>query len=120
MKPHIDETGFGYIVIDGSKIENDIIIRLSGDIDKRKKSLSKAVYGTSHTVSLDEAEYIYEKGAKELVVGCGQDGMLSMSDEASEFFEENDCEVYIKPTQKAIEHWNKEKGKVIALFHITC
>ena len=49
MKPAIDETDFGYIVIEGARIEHDVLIRLSGAIKKRKKKLSKAVYGTSHT-----------------------------------------------------------------------
>ena len=56
MKPGISDTGFGYITIEGSTIEHDIVIRLSGEIKKRKKKLSKAVYGTSHTVSLEEAK----------------------------------------------------------------
>ena len=43
MKPAIDKTGFGYLQIEGSKIKHDIVIRLSGEIKKRKKKLSKAV-----------------------------------------------------------------------------
>jgi hypothetical protein len=29
-----------------------VLIRLGGKVAKRKKKLSKAVYGTSHTISL--------------------------------------------------------------------
>ena len=65
MKPAISDTGFGYITIEGLKIENDIVIRRSGMIKKRKKKLSKAVYGTSHTVSLEEAKHIYQDGAEQ-------------------------------------------------------
>ncbi len=120
MKPNIDETEFGYITVDGDRIEHDIMIRLSGEVVKRKKSLSKAIYGTSHTVSLDEAKYVYEAGAKQVIIGAGQDGMVSLSNEAAEFFEKKDCEVDIKPTPTAIKRWNKAKGKVIAMFHVTC
>ncbi len=49
-----------------------MVIRLSGAIKKRKKKLSKAVYGTSHTISLDEAKQIYEDGAERLIIGSGQ------------------------------------------------
>jgi len=60
MKPKIDKTKFGMITISGTKYENDVIIRLDGRVEKRKKKLSKAIYGTSHIISLDEAKYIYE------------------------------------------------------------
>src|ERR1035437_1191522 len=86
MRPRIDGTQFGSITIDGSDIEHDVLIRLSGDIKKRKKKLSKAVFGTSHTISLDEAEYLFEKGAERLIVGSGQNGMVTLSDEAATYF----------------------------------
>lgn len=39
-------------------------------MEKRRKKRSKSIFGTSHTVSLNEAEYIYEKGAVRLIVGA--------------------------------------------------
>ena len=56
MKPKIEATTFGSITIDGREIENDVILTLDGSVKKRKKKLSKKVYGTSHTVSRDEAK----------------------------------------------------------------
>ena len=41
----IDRTEFGEITIDGKTYEHDVIIRLSGEIVKRKKKLSKRLYG---------------------------------------------------------------------------
>jgi hypothetical protein len=120
MKPAIDETDFGYIVIDGTKIEHDVVIRLSGEVKKRKKKLSKAVYGTSHTVSLDEAKHIYEDGAERLIIGSGQTGMVSLSDEAADYFQKKQCAVDLHPTPRAIKEWSKAKGAVIGLFHVTC
>ena len=120
MKPVISDTGFGYITIEGSKIEHDIVIRLSGEIRKRKKKLSKAVYGTSHTVSLAEAKHIYQDGAKRLIIGSGQEGLVSLSEEALDYFKKKKCEVDLQPTPSAIEYWNKAQGAVIGLFHVTC
>ena len=120
MKPGISDTGFGYITIEGSKIEHDIVIRLSGEIKKRKKKLSKAVYGTSHTVSLEEAKHIYQDGAKRLIIGSGQAGVLRLSEEALDYFNKKRCEVELQPTPSAIEFWNKAEGAVIGLFHVTC
>ncbi len=59
MKPSIDQTSFGSITIEGTIFEHDVIIRLNGLVEKRKKKLSKAVYGTSHIVSLAEAKHIH-------------------------------------------------------------
>lgn len=120
MKPQIDGTEFGSITIAGSEIEHDVLIRLSGEIKKRKKKLSKAVFGTSHTLSREEAEYIFEKGAERLIVGSGQDGMVTLSEEASEYFRQKGVRVDLFPTPEAIRQWNKAKGHTIGLFHVTC
>ena len=120
MKPKIDKTKFGVITISGTKYENDVIIRLDGQVEKRKKKLSKAIYGTSHIISLDEAKYIYEKGAERLIVGTGQSGMAKHSDEAADYLKNKGCRVDLHPTPEAIQLWNEAKGAVIALFHVTC
>jgi len=120
MKPRIDGTQFGSITIDGSDIEHDVLIRLSGEIKKRKKKLSKAVFGTSHTISLEEAEYIFEKGAARLIIGSGQNGMVTLSPEAAAYFEKKGVRIDLAPTPDAIEQWNKAKGPAIGLFHVTC
>jgi hypothetical protein len=70
MRPRIDRTEFGSITIEGEVIEYDVIVRLNGKVKKRKKKLSKAVYGTSHTISLDEAKHVYQKGTEELIIGA--------------------------------------------------
>jgi len=120
MNPAIRDTGFGYITVEGSKIEHDIIIRLSGKVKKRKKKLSKAVYGTSHIVSLEEAKHIYQNGAERLIIGSGQEGMLRLSEEAIVYFQKKKCRVNLQPTPKAMKYWDKAKGPVIGLFHVTC
>ena len=120
MKPAINDTGFGYITVEGSKIEHDIVIRLSGKIRKRKKKLSKAVYGTSHIVSLEEAKQVYQGGAEELIIGSGQEGTVRLSEEAAEYFKKKKCKVSLRPTPRAIKYWDKAQGAVIGLFHVTC
>ena len=120
MKPRIDATEFGSITIDGCVIEHDVIVRLGGKVKKRKKKLSKRVYNTSHIVSLDEAKHVFEKGAERLIVGSGQQGMVVLSDEAEDYFRRKGCAVELAPTPVAVQRWNKAKGAVIGLFHVTC
>ena len=120
MKPKIDKTKFGMITISGTKYENDVIIRLDAHVKKRKKKLSKAIYGTSHIISLDESKYVYEKGAERLIVGTGQTSMAKLSDEAADYLKIKGCQLDLQPTPVAIQLWNEAKGTVIALFHVTC
>jgi len=120
MKPTIDSTRFGSITIEGEKYENDVLIRLGGGVKKRKKKLSKAIFGTSHVISLDEARYVFEEKADQLIIGTGQSGMVKLSDEAADYFSRNKCQVHLLPTPEAIHIWNKSDGKIIALFHVTC
>ncbi|HSQ74780.1 MAG TPA: MTH938/NDUFAF3 family protein [Bacteroidota bacterium] len=118
----IDSTEFGSITIDGTPYSHDVLIRLSGDVTKRKKKLSKKYYGTSHIISREEAEFIYEKACSTVVVGSGQYGNVKLSPEAAEFFEHHDCRVVLLPTPEAIETYNKKKNKakIVGLFHVTC
>jgi hypothetical protein len=120
VRPRIDGTAFGSITIEGSAIDHDVLIRLSGEIQKRTKKLSKAVFGTSHIISLEEAKDIFEKGAERLIIGSGQQGMVTLSKEASEYFTNKQVRVDLSPTPDAMHRWNTANGAIIGLFHVTC
>jgi len=91
MKPKINSTEFGSKrkstsdTIEGEKYEHDVVIRLDGKMrrwnfrKKRKKKLSKAIYGTSHVISLDEATAIFEEKAERLIIGTGQSGLFHVT-----------------------------------------
>ncbi len=116
----IDDTEFGSITIDGKTYEHDVIIRLSDKVVKRKKKLSKRIYGTSHTVSEDEARFVFEKGCKELILGTGQYGRVALSPEAAAYFEKKGCKVVAQPTPEAIKVFNFSRKTRVGLFHVTC
>jgi len=120
MEPHIDATEFGSITILGEVHDHDVVIRLGGKVKKRKKKLSKAQYGTSHVVSLEEAKHIFDDGAERLIVGTGQSGVLELSNKASAYFRKMGCSVELHPTPRAVKAWNSARGAVIGVFHVTC
>ena len=120
LRPRIDNTTFGSITIEGRKIENDVILRLDGSVQKRKKKLSKNVYGTSHKISLEEAKYVYEKGAELLIIGAGQYRRVLMSEEAEKYLSKQGCRIRLTATGRAITAWNTADEKAIGLFHVTC
>lgn len=116
----IESTEFGSITIDGKRYEFDVVVRMSGEITKRKKKLSKKYYGTSHMISKDEAKFVYEKGCEQLILGTGQYGNVKLSKEAAEYFDKKHCEVIAQPTPKAVDSFNKSRKDRIGLFHVTC
>jgi hypothetical protein len=121
MKPHINESIFGSIIVENLKFHHDIFIGLDGHIKKRKKKLSKKIYGTSHLISLDEIQYIYEEGAVLLILGTGQYSRTRLSEEAEAYLKNKKCKVKLLSTEMAIETWNDTKhSKTIGLFHVTC
>ena len=120
MKPTVGATSFGSITVDGERIGHDIIIRLDGAVKKRKKKLSKRVYGTSHRISLAEAQHVFEEGAQLLIIGAGQHGLVRLDEQAQRFLDEQGCQVRLLPTPEAIKAWNEAEGAVIGLFHVTC
>jgi hypothetical protein len=122
VKPRIQGTRFGSITVDGEEISHDVLVLPSGKVRKRKKKLSKAVYGTSHTISLAEAEHVYDRGEspRRLIIGTGQHGMVHLSPEADHFLQQKGCAVFLAPTPEAIDTWNAAGGKVAGLFHVTC
>src|SRR5258706_14991766 len=70
----IDSTICGAITIDGKTYEHDVVVRLSGEVVKRKKKLSKKLYGTSHVLSKDEAKFSLREGVRPGCHRLGSDG----------------------------------------------
>ena len=122
MKPPIEATQFGSITLGGVVYDHDVVVCPDATVKRRKKKLSKAVYGTSHTISLDEAKYVYGQGegAETLIIGGGQYGRVELSPEAAEYLARKRCDIVLLPTPDVIPTWNKAKGKAIGLFHVTC
>ena len=116
----IDGTEFGSITIDGKKYEHDVFIHRSGRVEKRRKKLSKAEYGTSHIISKAEAKFILEDGCDLLIIGGGQEGNVRLSPEASAYFKKKGCRVVLQPTPEAVRSFNASREKKIGLMHVTC
>ena len=116
----IDRTVFGSITVDGKKYDHDVVIHLSGQVEKRRKKLSKAKYGTSHIISKAEAKSIFENGCDEVIIGAGQQGNVRLSPEACAYLEKKGCRVTVRPTPEAITSFNQARGHKIGLMHVTC
>ena len=121
MRQTIGETGFGYIVVNGTRCDHDVVLSPKGNVKKRKKRISKAIHGSGHTVAREElAAYLEGKECTLLIVGTGQNGILSLSDEARAYLDERGIPHRMQKTPDAIEAFNEATGKRRALIHVTC
>ena len=120
MQPRIDAVRFGTVIVDGAVYRHDIVILPGGEIRARPKELSKRLYGTSHTISVAEAEAVWQPGVGELIVGAGFLGRVHLSAEAAAYLSERQCQTTVLPLRQAARRWNEAEGPVAGLFHITC
>ncbi len=126
----LEETGFGYIVVNGKRHNYDIVLYPSGEVRRRRKDLSKKYrdrYG--HTpLSREELElYIEEAGDIEyLVIGTGQYGVLPLTPDTTKYIEELEekgIKIIIDKTPNilsTISRLKEENKKVLAIIHTTC
>lgn len=116
----INDTHFGAITIDGQTYDHDVVIRMTEVIEARRKKLSKKYYGTSHRLSREEAEFLWEVGCPLLILGTGQYDSLALSEEAAAFFAERQCVILARPTPEAVRLFNATAAPKAAMFHVTC
>jgi hypothetical protein len=120
VRPRIDSTRFGSITVEGQVYRHDLLICPDGEVLPRSNELSKAVYGTSHVISLDEARQVYQEGAERLIVGTGLFGLTKLSEEADAYLHGRGCRVDLYRIRRAVKAWNQSEGAVIGLFHVSC
>ena len=65
-------------------------------------------------------EYLLGLGARRLIIGSGQSGVLRLSDEARAFLDEQGCALTVARTPRAIEVYNAAGEPVSAMFHTAC
>ena len=129
MLPEIKKRIFGWIKVGNRRYNYDIVIQLDGSVRPRNKKLSKAVFGTSHKISITEAYDIIGDLTREvldgaapphLLIGSGLFNRVHLSEEAAAYLQKRGVEVMILPTRKAVKFWNAAEPPMIGLFHISC
>jgi len=113
---------FGWIEIDGKVYEYDIVIYPDGKIERRQKEISKRKHGTSHRLDIEEVTNYLGHGEDVIIVGTGQYGMLSLTEESLKLLKDLGLEIIQLPTREAIKKYIELSGKkrVLGIFHVTC
>ncbi len=113
----IQEYRFGKMVIDGEAYDKDLVIA-------KGKVIPNWWRDKGHLLQLSDLKKVLEENQPEVVViGKGQFGMMSISDEFLNFLHERNIELQHKKTGKAVQIFNKyyNQGKdVMGAFHLTC
>lgn len=121
--PKVEATGFGYIVVDGERYDDDIVIASGLMVRKKELSLKlKGKYGHTPLTGEELLHYFSSDPPEVIVVGTGQSGMLPLVgvEEACKLL---GSKLIFKRTKEAIEVFNKlssEGKRVGAIFHVTC
>jgi len=118
--PTIDGTRFGEVTIDGTTYDKDVYVFADGQVKKRKKSLAKDAYGTSHKIGPKELARVCRGNPEVLVIGTGQNGGAELTSEGERFLKEHGVEFRALPTPKAVKAYSDLKARKAALIHVTC
>ncbi len=113
-------TGFGYIRIDGTGYDHDIVIHTDRSVSKRRKKESKpfkAKYG--HTpLSENELGFLSDEKPEVVYIGTGQYGDLPVTPAAAVILEKYNP--VIGPTPGIFGQLSSETRKFVAIIHVTC
>ena len=112
----ITEFSFGRMAVNGQICNSDIKI-VAG------KLVSDWWRKSGHLVEIEDVQDILNVSPEVLVIGTGAPGYMRMSDALRRRLEENNIELIVEPTARAVETFNrlsKEGRRVCAGFHVGC
>ncbi len=118
--PLVRRPEFGRIVVGREMYTRDVYVRANRKVKKRKKSLAKETYGSSHVLGAAELEYVCKAKPERLIIGSGQGGALSLSDDGEALLAERGIAFEIMPTPEAADRYNEAGGRKAGFFHLTC
>ena len=118
--PTIKETSFGTITVDKNTYEKDIYIFSDGQIKRRKKSIAKKIYGTSHKIGPAELKKLYKGHPRTIFIGTGHSGLVELTEEGQQYLAEHRIDVKTLSTLEVIEAFNQCENTKAALLHVTC
>ncbi len=114
------ETGFGWIKIEDTRYEHDIVIHTDGTISKRKKKLSKRHKGEyGHTpLSAEELAFLEKERPAVVYIGTGQYGDLPLTPDTIALL--RPYAPVVRPIPEILPLLEKEHRKYAAVLHVTC
>ncbi|PKP60607.1 MAG: hypothetical protein CVT88_02560 [Candidatus Altiarchaeales archaeon HGW-Altiarchaeales-1] len=115
----VEEYSFGWIKIEGKEYTHDLWI-INGEIYKRDKGLSKRLFQTSHRIPMEELEKILRENTKRVIIGTGEDGLVSVEENGAKYLEEKGIKLEMYKTGELAKmklQFGKDDSGII---HLTC
>ena len=113
-------SAFGWVELQGTRYDFDVIVHVDGSVTKREKETSKKKkekYG--HTpLTRKELKELGEEGPDMIIIGTGHNGAMPLTPKAERFLE--DYLSFVGKTPKALEKLVTGEKKAVALLHVTC
>ena len=115
--------GFGWLVLNGQRYAEDLLIAVDGEIVPRPKHLSKK-YGGWHTALGPEEVECALTGAPELLlVGCGHFGILPIRRETRKLLTSRGVQLETRRIRGAMKRYAElthTDKRVAAILHLAC
>ena len=115
------KTKYGWVTINGPRLNHDVIIARDKSVIKRSKKKSKkfkTVYG--HTPLSDQELLLpgASRNPEVVYIGTGHTGDLPVTTEAKVIL--NEYETIIRPTPEILELIEEENRPYVAILHVSC
>lgn len=110
---------FGSIQIDDEVYTTDLWI-IDGTLQKRDKSIAKQKYGTSHKIPRKELRQVVTPYTKRVIIGTGDSGLVSLTQKAEAYLEENGVELIMLKTGDLAAGRFEIRKEDSGVLHLTC
>jgi glucokinase len=118
--PQVEAPGFGEVQVDAVRLNHDIVILADGSVKKRKKKLSRRESGSAHHIAAAELEVVCRGQPRQLIIGTGYQGQLSLTPEAEAYLRAQGIRCVAHPSPAAAAAFNQSPGPKALLLHVTC
>ena len=116
--PTVEWVAEGEVRINGERHVDDIVIREDGSLRKRRKKLSRRVFGTDSRVSIPELEWVCKGMPQALVIGIGATGKLQIGAEARDWLAIRGIRLVAEPSPNAVAEYRAMRGPRALLLHV--
>ena len=109
----INSYSFGEITVNKKIFSSDLIIfdnKISTNWWRKK----------GHFIHKEDLEEVFKYNPDTLIIGTGKYGKMKVSDNIIDELNNYNIKVIVRKTDKAVNLFNKTKGKKTAALHLTC
>jgi hypothetical protein len=119
-KAAVHSSAFGWVELNGTRYDYDVIVHGDGTVTQRDKSISrkkKEKYG--HTpLTGAELEILLAEKPEMIIIGTGQEGAMPLTPKAEKMLDE--YQFFVGNTRRALVELASSNRKTVALLHVTC